>query len=407
MQTSKKIALLSSLLLSCSVNAQEIKPESGANLLVWTDTPTVDFMKYAAAEFNKDFNYDIDFSFRAVAPMDSVTRVIQDGGTTRVADVAEIEHDLLSRLVVAGGVMENLVSADSQEGKYMQGAVTAAKGSDGLVYGFPVSFATTALFYNKDLLEEPKTFEAILEFAQGFNNKKENKYALLWDIQNYYESRMFFALYGAYEFGNNGTNKDDIGINSVEAHKGLAALKVMQGANNSNPNDMRNPQVRRGLFAEGKVAAIVDGPWATQQYLDSGINVGVVSMPTYDGLKPRTFSTVRLAIVPAYTEYPRAAQLFADYLSSEKMLRARYDMIKSLPPMPKVVSEIIADADPASKAIMEQGQYSDAMPSIPEMGYIWSPMASAITDLWVNDKSPEVVLKQALAIVNEQIELED
>ncbi len=44
--------------------------------------------------------------------MDAASRMIQDGGSARVADVAEIEHDLLGRLVVAGGVMENLVSAD-------------------------------------------------------------------------------------------------------------------------------------------------------------------------------------------------------------------------------------------------------------------------------------------------------
>lgn len=44
--------------------------------------------------------------------MDAASRIMQDGGTTRVADVAEIEHDTTGRLVVAGGVMENMVSAD-------------------------------------------------------------------------------------------------------------------------------------------------------------------------------------------------------------------------------------------------------------------------------------------------------
>lgn len=43
---------------------------------------------------------------------------------------------------------------------------------------------------------------------------------------------------------------------------------------------MRNPQVRRGLFGEGKVAAIIDGPWAIQGYDNSGVNYGVVPIPT-------------------------------------------------------------------------------------------------------------------------------
>lgn len=402
-----KTALVLSVLLSGAINADEIKPEDGAELLIWTDHAVLDYMKFASEEFNKDFAYDVEFSFRGLAPIDSASRMIQDGGSARVADVAEIEHDLLGRLVIAGGVIENLVSADRINNTFMQNAVTAAK-AEGGDYGFPVSFATTALFYNKDLLKQaPTTFEELISFSQEFNNKKQNKYTLLWDVQNYYESRMFLTLHGAYEFGNNGTNAKDIGINSLEAQQGLASMKKLKVANNSNPADMRNPQVRRGLFNEGKVAAIIDGPWATQSYMDSGINVGIVPMPTLEGKKPRTFSTVRLAVVSSYTEYPKAAQLFADYISSEKMLKKRYEMTKSIPPIKSVLEEIKQNADEATRAIIEQGYYADAMPSIPEMGYVWSTMASAITALWINDKTPKEVLDRAKSIINEQIELQE
>ena len=402
-----RTTLLASLLMSGLASAEEITPEKGADLLIWTDKTTVEYMEYAADSFNKEFGYDVDFSFRGLAPIDSASRLIQDGGSARVADVAEIEHDLLGRLVVAGGAMENLVSAERIDSTFMQNAISASK-SEGVSYGFPVSFATTALFYNKDLLPKaPESFEEIIEFSKSFNNKQEHKYALLWDIQNYYESRMFVTLYGAYEFGNNGTDAKDIGIDSEEAQKGLEAMKSLRIANSSNPIDMRNPQVRRGLFGEGKVGAIIDGPWAIQGYKDSGVNFGVVPMPKLEGQQPRTFSTVRLAVVSSYTEYPRAAQMFADYLSTEAMLKKRYQMTQSIPPVQAVMEEIIVNADEATYAIITQGFYSDAMPSLPEMGFIWSPMASAITDLWVNDKSPKAVLDRARSIITEQIELQE
>ncbi|MDN3683379.1 extracellular solute-binding protein [Vibrio sinaloensis] len=220
---------------------------------------------------------------------------------------------------------------------------------------------------------------------------------------------LFVTLFGAYEFGNNGTNAKDIGINSEKkAQQGLAAMKKLRVANNSNPIDMRNAQVRRGLFSEGKVAAIIDGPWAIKGYQDSGINYGVVPMPKLEGKQPRTFSTVRLAVVSSYTQYPKAAQLFADYLSSEKNAQAAFfEMTKAIPPVQSVMEEIIVDADEATYAIITQGYYSDAMPSIPEMGFIWSPMASAITAMWVNDKSPKEVLDRARSIIAEQIELQE
>lgn len=401
-------AVMATALITGVANAAEkIKPESGAELLIWTDTTSVDYMKYAAESFNKHFGYNIDFKFRGLAPMDAASRLIQDGGSARVADVAEIEHDLLGRLVVAGGAMENLVSSDRINRTFMPNAVNASI-SEGSSYGFPVSFATTALFYNKDLLPKaPSRFEEIIEFSQSFNNKKEHKYALLWDIQNYYESRMFVTLYGAYEFGNNGTNAKDIGINSESAQKGLQAMKKLYTANNSNPIDMRNPQVRRGLFNEGKVAAIIDGPWAIQGFQDSGINFGVVPIPTLKGQQPRTFSTVRMAVVSSYTEYPKAAQLFADYLTTEEMLTKRYQMTKAIPPIQSVMDDIIVGADEATAAIIRQGLFSDAMPSIPEMGFIWSPMASAITAFWINDKPAKLVLDHARSIIEEQIELQE
>ena len=395
--------------LSCATmaGAEEIVPEAGADLLIWTDQATMEYMDYAAKAFNKDLGHQVKFSFRGLSPIDSASRMIQDGGSARIADVAEIEHDLLGRLVVAGGAMENLVSADRINKTFMQNAVAASK-AEGASYGFPVSYATTALFYNKDLLPNPpKTFEEISAFAKTFNDTRANKYALLWDIQNYYESRMFVTLYGAYEFGNKGTNKNDIGIASKQAQQGLAAMQKLRSANNSNPYDMRNPQVRRGLFNEGKVAAIIDGPWAISGFEKSGVNFGVVPMPTLEGQQPNTFSTVRLAVVSSYSKYPRAAQLFADYISSEKMLKKRFEMTNAIPPMQSVLEEVKESADEATRAIIAQGYHSDAMPSIPEMGFLWSPMASALTAMWVNDETPEQVLNRALEVITEQIEMQE
>lgn len=402
-----KTALLSTLIASSFVNAEEITPESGAELMIWTDTPTLEYMEYASKAFNEEYGYKVDFKFRGLSPMDTAGRLIQDGGTTRVADVAEIEHDTLGSLVVAGGVMENLVNADDVNSQFLPSAQAAAF-SQGLTYGFPVSIATTALFYNKDLMPiAPKTMEEIMKFAEKFNDKQQNKYAFVWDIQNYYESRMFLSMYGGYEFGKNGTDAKDIGIATPEAQKGLAALKDVQKSQGFNPFDMRNPQVRRGLFTEGKVAAMVDGPWAIQQHKDNGINLGVIPMPTYDGQQPRTFSTVRLAVVSAYTEYPMAAQLFAEYLTTETMLKKRFEMTQLIPPMESVLEEVAQTASDEHKAIIKQATFADAMPSIPEMGFIWSPMASAITALVVNDQTPEAVTNQALSIIKEQIELQE
>lgn len=393
--------------LTTAIAATTLTPETNAELLVWTDSSSSSYIKYAANQFNKEFGYNIKFSFRDVSPMDAAARIMQDGGTTRVADVAEIEHDTLGRLVVSGGVLENLVASERIKKQFIQGAATAAT-YQGTCYGFPVSFATLALFYNKKLLPTPpKSFEEIINYGKKFNDLQQHKYALLWDVQNYYVSRMFITLYGASEFGKNGSDPKSLGIDSSLAQKGLETMKRLKEANPSNPLDMSNPQVLRGLFNEGKIAAVIDGPWSIHGYNDSGIEYGVTQIPTLDGKQPRSFSTVRLAIVPAFTKYPHAAELFADYLTTDKMLMKRYEMTGLIPPVDSLMKQIANTGSEATKAIIAQGYYADAMPSIPEMAYLWSPMSNAILAAWMDNKSAETVLRHAREIIEEQISLQE
>ncbi|KIF46293.1 sugar ABC transporter substrate-binding protein [Vibrio owensii 47666-1] len=406
-----KNVILSTLLATSCVSgftvAQEIVPEQHAELMIWSDHgKSTKFMEYAAKEFNQQHGYDVKFTFRSLSPVDTATRLIQDGGTTKVGDVVEIEHDTLGRLVVAGGVMENLVSTDRIEKEFINGAVAASKDNN-VGYGFPVSFATIVMYYNKDLLEQaPMTFEELIKYSETFNDTKQQKYALLWNVQNYYESRMFFAMNGGYEFGNNGADASDLGIATEDAAKGLALMLKLKQANSANSADLTDPQVRRGLFQEGKVAAIVDGPWAAAGYAKSGMNFGVAPIPTLDGNHPRTFSTVRLAVVSAFTEYPRAAQLFADFISTKEMAKKRFEMTGAIPPIESVMNEVASNAEPVTKAVIAQGFHADAMPSIPEMGYIWQPMNAAITDVWENGRDIDEALKKAESVVAQQISMQ-
>ncbi|HDY7384291.1 TPA: maltose ABC transporter substrate-binding protein, partial [Klebsiella pneumoniae] len=129
--------------LSSFVMSAEISPEKDAKLLIWSDESAIAYIKYAGDKFNEKYHSNISFTVRGLAPIDSASRIIQDGGSTRVADVAEIEHDQLGRLVVAGGVMENLVSGNRIKNTFLQNAVDASY-YDGHNYGFPVSYATMA-----------------------------------------------------------------------------------------------------------------------------------------------------------------------------------------------------------------------------------------------------------------------
>ncbi len=120
---------------------------------------------------------------------------------------------------------------------------------------FSVSFATLALFYNKDLLNTaPKTFEEINTLVKSLIIHPSINMLCYGMYKIIMFHVCFITLYRANEFGKTGNDPKALGIASSEAKKGLETMKRLKKANPSNPLDMGNPQVLRGLFNEGKVA---------------------------------------------------------------------------------------------------------------------------------------------------------
>ncbi|GAM55567.1 maltose/maltodextrin ABC transporter [Vibrio ishigakensis] len=301
--------------------------------------------------------------------------------------------------------MENLVSADRVKNDFIPSATDASTYSDGKVYGFPSSMTTTVLFYNKDLLPNGLTsFEELVAKNGEFTNPSKNEYALVWAINDdYYMNRPFMTMYGAYEFGDNNLNPDDIGITGDAAVKGLEAMMELKDLTVSNSNDVSNSQVRQGLFADGKVAAIIEGPWAYETFKSSGVNLGVSALPTYKGQTLTTFSGFELYGVSTFSEYPRAAQLFADYLTSEEFAEYRLETANRLTPTKAFMEKVKANpANDYVAALTQQSEHTVAMPHLMEMNFLWGPLTGAVSDVWNKD----VAAKDALVKAGQSIELQ-
>lgn len=396
----KNLILLA--LLSGSAMAQ-IVPEEGAELVVWANPgENAEVARYAADKFEQ--KHDVEIEIREVSVLGSVDQMIQDGGSTRVGDVFQFPHNMLSSGVESGVLMENLVSADRVKNDFIPTAADASTYSDGKVYGFPSSMTTTVLFYNKDLLPNGiESFEELAEKNGEFTNPSKNEYALIWAINDYYMNRPFLTMYGAYEFGNNNLNPDDIGITGEAAVKGLEAMMELKDLTVRNSNDVANSQVRQGLFADGKVAAIIEGPWAYETFKNSGVNLGVSAIPTYKGQQLTTFSGFELYGVSTFSEYPRAAQLFADYLTSEEFAEYRLQKANRLTPTKAFMAK--AKANPSSDYVAaqtEQSEHTVAMPHLMEMNFLWGPLTGAVSDVWNKD----VTAKDALVKAGQSIELQ-
>ena len=381
----------------------EVLPEDGAKLLVWDSKgPEGEFMAMAAKKFQE--KYKVPVTYEEVTHTDSVGKLGQDGPSGIGADVFALPHDKLGEAVAAGLVMENLTSADKVKENFMDAAVIASTNKDKIM-AWPMAIETYALYYNKDILPEgPKTFEELITFGKSFTNKKQNKFGIFWEAANAYYGHAFLAMNGGYVFGANGTDSKDIGIANENSVKGLENMLKLKEISVDKSADI-NYGAMMGLFQEGKAATMINGPWALSDLRKAGTKFGVVALPTFEGNHLKSFSGVRILGVSSYSKYPKAAQLFADFVTSKEMLLERFKMTGQIPPMKALLNEpeIANNAD--VKPFLDQAQYAVPMPAIPEIRYFWDPTAAALAEAWDGKATPKSALETALKTMKEAMTL--
>ncbi|RIE01654.1 maltose ABC transporter substrate-binding protein [Cohnella faecalis] len=378
-----------------------LEPEPGAELTIW-DSEGNDgglWLKKVLPGFTE--KYGVKVTYEPVAVDDVPSKIATEGPAKLGADVFNAVHDALGGLVSAGLVYPNdTLKADDLVLPAVQGTAYGGK-----QYGYPVAIETAGLYYNKDYVKEPpKTFDEVISFAKEFNGK--GKYGFMMETSNFYFVNSLLSGYGGYVFGKDGTDKDDIGLNNEGAVQGAEFFRSLKSILPVNASDLKE-DIKKGLFIEGKVAYNIDGPWNLQGYKDSKINFGVAPLPLLpNGKPPVTFSGVRAFYVNSYTPYPKAAKLLASYLTSEEMLMDRYLTIGQIPPYKELLAKPEVSGDPITAGFAAQIENSIAMPSIPQMGAIWEPAASALEEIWNKGSDPKTQLDRAVKSIKDAIALQ-
>ncbi|MFU1792560.1 maltose ABC transporter substrate-binding protein [Paenibacillus azoreducens] len=377
------------------VSQGELKPEPGAELVVWESKgPELEYLKAISQKFQQE--YGVKVKVEAVPAIDSVKKLTTDGPAGLGADVFSAPHDHLGNAVAAGLVLGNDVFDEKRISEFMPSAIDGVK-YQGVLYGFPTAIDTYALYYNKKLMAKaPETYEDIIKFAKDYNDPANKKFALMWDVSQLYQSYSFLAGYGGYVFGKNGEDASDIGLNHEGAIEGAKFLQSLKPILPININDL-NDNIITGFFQEGKTAAIINGPWLISGLSKDRIDYGVVPLPLLpNGQRPVSFSGIRALYVNSYTKYPAAAKLFADYATRKDNLKLRFEMTTQLPPRSDLADDPIIRANPDALAFLEQAKHSTPMPSIPEMGNVWMPASTALASIWNDNTDPAAALNKAV-----------
>ena len=374
--------------------ATEVVPEDGASLTVWESKEERPFAEEIAKQFTAKYNVPV--KIEEVAPPDQVTKLTQDGPSGLAADVILIPHDNLGKAASASLVLPNDVFAEETKSENTEASIIGSTFNNEL-YGYPRAAETYALFYNKSLVKEaPKSFDDVLAFSKTFTDKSKNRYGIMWEVGNLYFNYMFISSNGGYLFGENGTNKDDIGLNNEGAITGLKTFVKMKEALPIKSGDI-NADIKRSLFNSGDVAMDITGPWELAGYKAAlGDKLGIAPVPTIEGKTAITFSGIKIFAVNAYSQYPNAAKLYAHFASSKDAQLLLNKTIGSVPTNNEALADPQIAGDPYVSAFAEQAKNSQPMPSIPEMGNVWSPVNAALPEIWDKNVDPKVAMDKAV-----------
>ncbi len=378
-------------------------PEEGAELTIWAHRPT--FATAMAEKFEAE--YGIPVTVEEVG-FDSISKLMLEGPAGNAADIVWGSHQGLVHLVNAGVILEMDPTIAAEMNEEIATSAMASGTYDGVAYGFPVAMDVTALAYNKDLVETPATtYEEIFAAAADYNNPAENKFYYLNSL-GVYAFYPFFSAADSYLFGADGNDNDNAGFDTPEFLQGLYNLQMAAQATPIKAADMTmaGAQFLEQNFKDGNTAYYQVGPWSINSLNESGMNYGVISHPTFGGEEAKPWAGVTHHYVNYYTEYPIAAQLFAQYLTSADAAATLYETDKNITAR-KDFAEIEGLKD--DEILLQFANSFDSaipQPAVPRMNYIWSITDAAFASLWDGDLTPEQTQEKIIADFNAMVATE-
>ncbi|MDN5599831.1 MAG: sugar ABC transporter substrate-binding protein [Brachybacterium sp.] len=366
---------------------------SAGQLIIWADEEKAPALEPSAKAWGEENRIEVVVE---VVPGDELQgNFITANQAGNGPDVTMGAHDWIGNLVQNGAISP--VQLPSNVADTIAPVGVDAITYDGQTYGVPYAVETLALFANNELTDtpEPSSIEELVSAAQA--GGAENILSLpIGESGDPYHMQPIYTSAGGYLFGKDSEGNldpSDLGVGkegSLAAADKIAELGEQGVLKNSITGDNSI-----SLFAEGKAAYLISGPWALADVRDSGIDFTVSPVPGFEGMEPAApFAGVNAFYVASSAKNAGFAQQFmTDVASSPDVAQAMYEA-NPLPPVNLQLREEIASSDEHVMIFAEAAEAADPMPAIPAMAAIWEPLGIAQANI-VGGADPHPTMESA------------
>jgi arabinogalactan oligomer/maltooligosaccharide transport system substrate-binding protein len=275
--------------------------------------------------------------------------------------------------------------------RFLRKTIDALTYADSL-WGLPLAYKSTALFYNKALLPRPPaTTDELLEVGRELTDRKSGRYGLVYENTRLYFHAAWLHGFGGQVYAPNG-RLDMVSQPAIDA---LAFAQKLGGPGGIVPPETSGVLVT-SLFNEGKAAMFVAGPWSVSD-MRPGVAFGVAPLPIVSatGRRAQPYLGVEAVLMSAWAHDKAAAWRVMEFLTSDESALLRVAVARQTVANQAVYADARVTRDPIIMAFRKQLDDARPMPGTPEMRMTWGPYDSAVSKVVAYGGEPLAALREA------------
>lgn len=364
-------------------------------LTIWTNMSVeADTIQQYADEWGETNGYEVEVIHQSPSVQQFAQAVNSDEGPDAVVG---IPNDQLADYVNANLTAE--VPAELYSDEEFSDAAIQACYVDGVRYAAPLSVETTALFYNTELVSEvPATWEELVEQAAAGGGVQFDATSIYYDLG-------FVRACGGYIFNyeNGAYDVSDIGLANEGAVQAYEFINDLCNQYNLLSADV-TADISRSNFQNGQTAYYIGGPWDIDGFTSAGTPFNIVEMPTFNGQPFVTPVGTQVSFVSNKSDSQDKAWEFIMYLIDNGAM-GMYEAGDRIPARLSDQENEIIQSNEYSKAFIAQINNGEPMPTVSEMGQLWTIHTNNIRSMWTGELTPQEAAENMVKQLQEAVEL--
>lgn len=371
------------------------KEASGEKLVIWTNMNVeVDTIQKYADEWGEKNGYEVEVLHQSPSVQQFAQAVKSASGPDAVVG---IPNDQLADYVNAGLAAE--VPQELYTDSDFSDAAIQACYVDGKRYAAPLSVETTALFYNTELVSKvSSTWEELVEQAAQNGGVQFDATSIYYDLG-------FVRACGGYifQYKDGAYDTSDIGLANAGAVEAYEFINALCNKYNLITADV-TADIARSNFQNGKCAYYIGGPWDIDGFTSAQTPFAISEMPTFHGQPFVTPVGTQVSFVSNNSDKQEQVWNFIQYLIENGALDL-YEAGDRIPA--RLADQELAEIqnNEYAQAFIAQINNGEPMPTVSEMGQLWSIHTNNIRSMWSGEQTAQQAADNMVSQLKEAIEL--